>query len=67
MLDSAFVIDLMNGLPAAVARQARMYEIGDDPLINEVVVCEVRAGLHGETVERFERLLEPTRVHPAGP
>lgn len=59
LLDSAFVIDLLNGLPAAIARQARMYEAGDDPLINEIVVCEVRAGLRGEGVERLERLLGP--------
>ena len=67
MLDSAFVIDLMNGLPEAIARQARMYEIGEDPLINEVVVCEVRAGLRGDDVQRLERLLEPIEFIQPGP
>ena len=67
MLDSAFVIDLMNGLPEALARQARMYEIGDDPLINEIVVCEVRAGLRGTGVGRLARLLEPIEFVQPGP
>jgi len=67
LLDSAFVIDLMNGLPEAIARQARMYEVGDDLMINEIVVCEVRAGLRGEGVKRFERLLEPIEFIQPGP
>lgn len=67
LLDSAFVIDLMNGLPEAIARQARMYEAGDDPLVDDIVVCEVRAGLRGEGVKRFERLLEPIEFIQPGP
>jgi predicted nucleic acid-binding protein len=67
MLDSAFIIDLMNGLPEAIARQARMYEVGDDPLINEIVVCEVRAGLRGDGVGRLERLLEGLEFIQPGP
>lgn len=59
LLDSAFVIDLMNGLPDAITRQARMYDRGEEPLINDIVVCEVRAGLRGAGVKRFEILLGP--------
>ncbi len=67
MLDSAFLIDLMNGSPEAIARQARMYEVGDDPLVNEIVVCEVRAGLQGDGVRRLERLLGPIEFVQPGP
>lgn len=67
LLDSAFVIDLMNGLPEAVARQTRMYEVGDDPLVNEIVVCEVRAGLRGKGVDRLLRLLGPIEFIAPGP
>ena len=67
LLDSAFVIDLMNGLPEAIARQARIHEVGDELVINEVVICEVRAGLRGGGVERFGRLLEPIEFIQPGP
>ena len=67
LLDSAFVIDLMNGLPEAITRQARIHEVGDELVINEIVVCEVRAGLRGDGVERFERLLGPVEFIQPGP
>jgi predicted nucleic acid-binding protein len=67
LLDSAFVIDLMNGLPEAIVRQARIHEVGDEIMINEIVVCEVRAGLRRDGVERFGRLLEPIEFIQPGP
>lgn len=67
LLDSAFIIDLMNGLPEAVARQVRIYEVGDEPVISEIVVCEVRAGLRNEAARDLERLLEPVEFIQPGP
>jgi predicted nucleic acid-binding protein len=59
MLDSAFVIDHLRGEPSAVERFRRMFEDGDDPLTNEIVVCEVRAGLRVSDLPRLAAFLDP--------
>ena len=59
LLDSAFLIDQLNGRREAAVRWRRMFEDGDSLLINEVVVCEVRAGLLAHELSIFETLLEP--------
>jgi predicted nucleic acid-binding protein len=55
MLDSTFVIDLMRGDPAARRRLGKIYEDGDEPYLNDVVLCEVRTGLLPKDVEHFEQ------------
>jgi predicted nucleic acid-binding protein len=67
MLDSPFVIDYLRGQPPAIARLARMFADGDQPTINEVVVCEVRAGLNDVDVPDFDALLEPIEFVQPGP
>jgi predicted nucleic acid-binding protein len=44
VLDTTFAIDYLRGEPAAVERFERLFADGDDPYINEVVVCEVAVG-----------------------
>jgi predicted nucleic acid-binding protein len=44
LLDSTFVIDHLRGDPGAVSRFARLFEDGDEPMVTEVVVCEVATG-----------------------
>ncbi len=44
VLDTSFVIDHLRGDAAAVERFARLFEDGDQPVINEVVACEVWTG-----------------------
>jgi predicted nucleic acid-binding protein len=66
MLDSTFLIDHLRGDRAAVSRWARIFEMGDEPYVNEVVVCEVRSGMQPKYVPIFERLLEPVEfVQPS--
>jgi predicted nucleic acid-binding protein len=67
LLDSAFVIDHMGGLPEAVERFRTLFEDGDDPLINEIVVCEVRAGLRSDELPSFLAFLEPIEFIQPGP
>lgn len=67
VLDSSFVIDYMRDDQAAVARFERMMAEGDEPIINEIVVCEVRAGLGDAQVRLFEGLLEPVEFIQPGP
>lgn len=67
LLDSTFVVDLLEGLPAAVARQRAMFESGDEPFVNEVVVCEVRAGMRNRDQPILIGILEPVEFIQAGP
>jgi predicted nucleic acid-binding protein len=67
LLDSAFLIDLLEGLPAAIVRHARIFETGEEPVVNEIVVCEVRAGMHAEDVWMLSTILEPVEFIQPGP
>jgi predicted nucleic acid-binding protein len=67
VLDSAFVIDHLRGLPEAVERMAAIFEDGDDPYVTEVIVCEVRAGLRAEDEGVLRAVLEPIEFVQAGP
>ena len=67
LLDSTFVIDVLDGLPEAVARYRAIFETGDEPFVNEVVVCEVRAGLRSKDVPSLVGILEPVEFIQPGP
>jgi predicted nucleic acid-binding protein len=59
VLDSSFVIDHLRGEPAAVRRLRNAFEDGDEPIVTDVVVCEVRAGLRPEAEAHLRAFLEP--------
>lgn len=66
LLDSTFVIDLIRGDREAHDRMAKIFADGDEPYVNEIVVCEVRTGLLPKDVPGFERLLQPIAfIQPA--
>jgi len=66
VLDSSFVIDHLRGERSAVARWHRIFEAGDEPIVTEIVICEVRAGLRPEAERHLEGLLMPVEfVQPA--
>ena len=44
VLDTSFAIDQLRGDPVAVGRFRELFAAGDDPYLNEVVVCELAAG-----------------------
>lgn len=67
LLDSTIVIDYLRGVPAARTRVRRIFEDGDQPSVNGVVVCEVRAGLKDADVAAFDSLLEPIEFLQPGP
>ena len=67
LLDSTFVIDLLDGVPAAIERQRAMFETGDEPFVNEVVICEVRAGLQSRHQPDLVGILEPVEFIQPGP
>jgi len=67
LLDSTFVIDLLRGDQAAVTRMERIFEDGDEPHVNEIVACEVRAGLLDRDVPAFEGMLRSVAFVQPGP
>lgn len=67
LLDSTFVIDVLDGVPAAVERQRSIFETGDEPFVNEVVVCEVRAGLMLRDQPNLAGFIEPVEFIQPGP
>jgi len=67
LLDSTFVIDVLGGLAEATARHRAIFESGDEPFVNEIVVCEVRAGLRQRDESNLVGLLEPVEFIQPGP
>jgi predicted nucleic acid-binding protein len=66
VLDSTFVIDHLRGDEGARDRWRRMFEEGDQPVVTEVVVCEVRTGLRAKDEAHLERFLIPTEFVQPG-
>jgi predicted nucleic acid-binding protein len=67
LVDSSFVIDYLKGLSDARRRWETVFVEGDEPLVNEIVVCEVRAGLHPYEVPSLRTFLEPVEFVQPGP
>lgn len=65
--DSAFVIDYLRGLPEAEQRWAAIFAEGDEPIVSEIVVCEIRAGLLDRDEPRLHAFLEPVEFVQPGP
>ncbi|MBA2717956.1 MAG: PIN domain-containing protein [Chloroflexi bacterium] len=59
VLDSTFLIDHLRGEDEAVDELASIFENGDEPIVTEVIVCEVRAGLLPDAERHLVALLEP--------
>ncbi|MFH1474503.1 MAG: PIN domain-containing protein [Chloroflexota bacterium] len=67
LADSTFVIDYLKGVPEAEARWEAVFAEGDEPIVNEIVICEVSAGLRARDVPRFEAFLGPVEFVQPGP
>lgn len=67
VVDSSFVIDHLLGDPAARDRWRRVFEDGEQPFVNEIVVCEVRAGLRDDDVPDLSAFLHPIEFVQPGP
>lgn len=66
ILDSTFLIDHLKGDRSARARWHRMFEEGDQPVVTDAVVCEVRTGLREQDEAILERMLIPTEFVQPG-
>jgi len=45
VLDTSFAIDYLRGDPLCIARFAQFFEDGDEPYVNEVILCELAVGM----------------------
>jgi predicted nucleic acid-binding protein len=67
LLDTSFLIDYLRDDPIAVARFEQFFELADEIVVNEIVVCEARTGLAEAQVAEFEAMLEPAEFVQPGP
>ena len=67
LADSAFIIDYLRGVSGAEARWEAVFAEGDEPVVNEIVVCEIGAGLLERDERRFRAFLEPVEFLQPGP
>ncbi len=67
LLDATFVIDYLRAEPAAVQRWRELISSGDEPLLNEIVVCEVRTGVAPIAMDGFLRFIRPIEFIQPGP
>ena len=67
LMDSTFVIDYLRGDVAAIGRYRRLFEAGDEPLVNEIVVCEVATGAPSQPDWDLAAFLEPVEFVQPGP
>ena len=67
LADSSFVIDYLNGVREAGARWTAIFTDGDEPVVNEIVVCEVSTGLKSWERPHFDAFLEPDEFVQPGP
>lgn len=44
LLDTSFAIDFLRARPAALERMERLVSAGDEPYINDVILCELATG-----------------------
>lgn len=54
LLDTTFAVDYLRGRPDAQQRFERFFSDGDEPYVNEVVLCELAVGV--------ERVDDPTFI-----
>src|SRR5215210_648308 len=66
VIDSTFLIDHLRGERTAVDRLAAIFEQGDEPIVTEVVVCEVRTGLLAADERHLVAFLEPMEFVQSG-
>ena len=67
LLDTTFIIDYLRDDPAATATFDRMMADGDEPFLNEIVVCEAWAGVRPGEVGPMRTMLNVPEFVQPGP
>ena len=66
-LDTSFAIDFLRARPGAVARMERLVSIGDEPYINDIVVCELATGIRPAEAPALDAFVESIEFVQPGP
>lgn len=66
-LDSTFAIDFLRNLPAAIERFERLISNGDEPFVNDVVVCELATGARTEDERGLRAFIRAVEFVEPGP
>jgi len=67
VLDTSFLIDHLRGDAAAVQRFARIIELGDEAMVNEVVSCEAWTGAPAAGDRALRALMDAVEFVQPGP
>ena len=67
VLDTSFLIDHLRGDPAAVERFARIFEAGDEAVVNEIVSCEAWTGAPSSGDPALRALMNAVEFVQPGP
>ena len=67
LLDTTFAIDYLRGTDAATARFARFFEDGDEPYLNDVVLCELAVGERSTSEPAFLAFVRAASYAQPGP
>lgn len=67
LLDSTFAIDFLRSTPAALERFDRLVSNGDEPFVNDVVVCELATGARTEDARGLGAFIRAVEFVQPGP
>lgn len=67
LLDTTFAIDYLRGTDAAVVRFRRFFEDGDEPYVNDVVLCELAVAERSTTEPPFLAFVRGVSFAQPGP
>ena len=67
LVDTTFVVDYLRDVDAAVQRYARLFELGDEVLMNEIVLCEAATGAPEHPDPALQQFTSPIEFIQPGP
>jgi predicted nucleic acid-binding protein len=67
LLDTTFAVDFLRGEPAAVERFGQLFRDGDEPYVNEVVLCELAVGMREANDRGFLAFVRVVSFAQPGP
>lgn len=67
LLDTTFAVDYLRGEAAAVERFGQLFRDGDEPYVNDVVLCELAVGMRATDDRGFLAFVRAVSFVQPGP